>query len=174
MMSLLGLGIKVEGLEFLCGECTMLPSKNGKFPINSNLRLSMSLTKTVKKKIHVNETDGTGVIYFASALRIAQEIFEECILEKFLTLQQAMKEWGILIPIRAVQGDFLKPLQYSDEVEITLQLTRIGDRSFEITTRWMKGESLAFTSAIAHVCVTRTTFEPCPLPEDLRKWLTSP
>lgn len=131
------------------------------------------LTKRVKKKIHVNETDATGVIYFASALRIAQEIFEECILDQFSTLQLAMKDWGILIPIRSVQGDFLKPLFLSDEVEITLQLSRIGDRSFEISTSWVKDREIAFTSAIAHVCVTRSTFEPCPLPADLRTWLTS-
>lgn len=133
----------------------------------------MKLLKTVKRKIYVNETDATGVIYFASALRVAQEVFEEAILDKFSTLQEAMKDWGVLIPIRAVQGDFLKPLFLSDPVEISLEVTRIGDRSFEISTKWIKDNDLVFTSLIAHVCVNKTTFEPCPLPQALRNWLVS-
>lgn len=132
------------------------------------------VTKEVTKKILVNETDATGVVYFAAVLRIAQEIFELALLDRFSNLHQAMTAWKMVIPIRAVHGDFFKPMVLSEEVKIKLSISRIGEKSFEVSTTWTnKANEVTAATAITHVCVESSSFVTSPLPQELQNWLAS-
>src|SRR5690348_1392813 len=106
---------------------------------------------TRKISLRLFESDATEVLYFAQQFRMAQETFE-CFLEKEgFPLGQCLKEEKYLLPIVRAEADFLKPLRVGDEIEIGLQLDRIGNSSFTLISSFFLQKELAGRTKITHV-----------------------
>lgn len=109
---------------------------------------------TLKKKIRLNETDATGVIYFTNLLKFATEAFEEFLNGEVYS-----------IPIVSAKGTYLAPLFWNDEIQIKLILAKIGNSSFELHSEVKKCEVVAGRTEIVHV------FTGGSIPSELRRRL---
>ncbi len=90
-----------------------------------------------KRRIFLQETDATGVIYFTTILRYALEALELFLYEKGEGLSAVFSK-GYLLPIVHAEADIKTPLRVGDEIEIELFLGNIGNRSFSVETRMKK------------------------------------
>jgi len=121
--------------------------------------------------IRVQDTDATGVLYFANQLQISLEAFEEFMRVSGFSLTQMVETKKILLPIVHSEADYFLPLTIGEKVEVTLNFTRIGTTSFTYCTELKKGEELIGTASIVHVVYCPKAQESQPIPENLKSIL---
>ena len=81
---------------------------------------------TYLRKIRVQDTDATGVLYFANQLQIGLEAFEEYMHTQGLKVGKMIMEKNFLIPIVHAEADFFAPIYLSDELQLNLTFPKIG------------------------------------------------
>lgn len=99
--------------------------------------------KPYRTRVHVADTDSTGVLYFTALQRFALEAFESFLIE------QGFKLGEVFLPIVHAEADYTAPLKVWNEVEIQLCCSKIGKTSFTIESNLVGHGRVA----IVHVCV---------------------
>lgn len=125
-----------------------------------------------KRLIHVQDTDATGVLYFANQLQIGLEAFEHFMSEKGHSVGGMVCKGNFLLPIVHTEGDFLSPLTIGDKVLLKMEFTRIGTTSFTHESKFYKEGELVGTSAIVHVAFCPQKREKIPIPKELIEIIT--
>ncbi|MBI2743149.1 MAG: acyl-CoA thioesterase [Chlamydiales bacterium] len=125
-----------------------------------------------KTRIHLRDTDATGVLYFAEQFRLCLEAFENYLGESQLPLQKLIDESAFLLPIVHAESDYALPLYAGDEISIALSVGKIGTTSFTLQYKLFKQGKEAGHASIVHVTVSQETQKPVPIPEKLSKLLS--
>ena len=86
---------------------------------------------TYQTTVRLSDTDATGVLYFTQQLRMALEAFEQFLKERGFGLSK-LCDSPYLMPIVHAEADYLSALKVDDEIEISLSVEKIGNRSFSI------------------------------------------
>ncbi len=124
-------------------------------------------------RIHLRDTDATGVLYFTEQLRLALEAFEHLLSQSGITLQSLIQEGSFLMPIVHTESDYSAPLFAGDEVVIHLTLSHLGTSSFTLQAQLLKASIEVGKSSIVHATVSQVTKKAIPVPESLLKILTT-
>lgn len=127
-----------------------------------------------KRVIHLQDTDATGMLYFAQQLRLALEVFEDFLHERGQPLHSLISEKEYLMPIVHAEADYFSPLLVGDALTIELTIEKLGTSSFTLGYRYVddnegkeKGKAL-----IVHVTTSKKTWKSIPIPEELRECLS--
>ena len=129
------------------------------------------MTFVYERIIRVQDTDATGVLYFANQLQIALEAFEEFMRQSGFSLSKMIEEQKFLLPIVHSEADFYHPLRVGEEAVVALNFTRIGTKSFTHTSEVKKGDCLVGTASIVHAVYCPSKKISLPIPDELRKIL---
>lgn len=126
-----------------------------------------------KKVLRLNESDASGVLYFAQQFRLAQELFEEYLEAAGLPLGEYLKNGEYLLPVVHAEGDFLAPIRVGDAMELGLSVAKIGTSSFTLLCQFRSPQdgNLLGTTSIVHVAIARGQWKSMPIPEPLKKIL---
>ncbi len=124
---------------------------------------------TYKRKVRVQDTDATGVLYFANQLQIGLEAFEEFLHIKGLSIGEMVKKNHYLLPIVHAEADFFAPIHISDTLEVTLSFPKIGTTSFTHASDVLKDGEKVGAVEIIHVVYCPVKKEAIPIPEALKK-----
>lgn len=118
--------------------------------------------------IRLQETDATGVLYFAEQLKIALEAFEDFLIHKGFSLNQLI-ESPYLMPVVHAEADYFAPLKVGDRVNISVALHRLGEKSF--TLHYVFHDPVRAidvgTVTLIHVTVDGKTRSSLPIPESI-------
>ena len=81
---------------------------------------------------------------------------------------RALKEMGILTPVRAFDLEFLAAVTWDDELRLEVKVSDITQHSFSFIVRgFLKTDILAFSAAITYVTVSSDKKEKVQVPERL-------
>lgn len=127
---------------------------------------------TYRKRICLKETDATGVIYFSEQLNMASEAFEAFLTQEGFRLSEMIATMDFLMPIVHVEANYSSPMRVGDEIEIVLNLTKLGDRSFSLKSLFsdLNGKTLGDV-LIVHATISKETFIAVPIPSIINKCL---
>ncbi|MCG8457361.1 MAG: hypothetical protein MI919_13880, partial [Holophagales bacterium] len=64
--------------------------------------------------------------------------------------------------------EFLKPMSWDDELEVQVQTREVSERSFSLALRGTVEGATTFTAELTLVCISKETFRPVEIPEDLK------
>ncbi|HSW87010.1 MAG TPA: thioesterase family protein [Rhabdochlamydiaceae bacterium] len=122
-----------------------------------------------KTSIHLRDTDATGVLFFTEQLRLAVQAFEEYLKSTGSSLAALVDSCDCLMPIVHAEADFTAPLQMGDDIEITIELGRLGNSSFTLNYKFIRLEDQvsAGTASIVHTAVSKKTRSKIPMPKEL-------
>lgn len=124
---------------------------------------------TYVRKVRVQDTDATGVLYFANQLQISLEAFEEYLMIQGFSIGEMVKKNIFLLPIVHTKADFFAPIHISDVLEVTLTFPKIGTISFTHASEILKGGEKVGTVEIVHVVYCPEKKVGIPIPEELKK-----
>jgi len=130
-----------------------------------------SMSFVYERVIRVQDTDATGVLYFANQLKISLEAFEEFMRKFGFSLTQMIQEKNFLLPIVHTEANFFLPLTVGEKVDVALKFTHMGTTSFTYQTELIKEGKVTGTASIVHVVYCPLKQEPQPIPEILKKIL---
>jgi acyl-CoA thioester hydrolase len=120
-------------------------------------------------RVYWEDTDAGGVVYHASYLRFLERARTEWLRGQGIAQGMLREQHDVLMVVRALQLDFLKPARLDDELVATVQLTERRRASFTVTQELLRGGECLLQADVRVACLQASTFRPRALPE----WLVS-
>ncbi len=126
-----------------------------------------------RRKVRLQDTDATGVLYFPEQLKMALEVFEDFLSHHEISWRHLIDS-PYLLPVVHAEADYLAPVMVGDELEIYLTVQAVGTKSVTLSYRLVdpKRQLDVGTAKIIHVAVDKETRTSVPLPDFLRTILT--
>jgi len=130
---------------------------------------------THRRKVRLQDTDATGVLYFPEQLKMALEAFEDFLIHHQLPLRKLIEDSPYLLPVVHAEADYLAPVMVGDELDIHLTVEAVGTKSVTLIYRFVdtKRKIDVGTAKIIHVAVDKQTRQSVPIPDILRVVLLS-
>ncbi len=111
-------------------------------------------------------------MFFGRYLELAHRAYENFVRER---LSVDWNEWfnnaEWIVPVRALQVDFLKPLRGGSEGEIQTRVMKVGTSSFTHTYTFLSEEKRCAVVSLTSVFVEKKDFGKIPIPASLRQAL---
>ncbi len=126
------------------------------------------------RRVYLGDTDAAGVAYFAKAIEICHEAYEESLAQAGVSLQQILQAGKIILPITHAEIDFVRPLFCGDQLQINLVANLINQSEFAIAYQIYNVNNLDQILAQAktqHVCINPQIKKRVDLPFILLAWL---
>lgn len=128
---------------------------------------------TIEEPVRWSDIDRAGIIYYGQFLRFFEIAETELFRAVGLPYSEVFDRLDIWLPRVQIHFDFRKPLMLDDLIEVSAYVGRFGTKSltlrFEVSK---KGEAdLVAEGQVVLACVSRSTFESLPVPEEIRQKL---
>ena len=122
-------------------------------------------------RVYYEDTDAGGIVYHANYLKFAERARSEWVRALGLDQKRLREERGLIIVVRRMEVDFLRPALYDDLLEVTTTLRELGGARIELDQAVLRGDEKLFAAAVTLVCVGADG-RAARLPEDLRTLLS--
>lgn len=126
-----------------------------------------------KRVVRVQDTDATGVLYFANQLQIGLEALEDFFDSRGIPIGRMIEKKDYLLPVVHVEADFFAPIHVGDILELTLTFPKIGVTSFTHASDVFKKGKRVGTVTIVHVVYCPKKKKGVPVPQKIKKLFTT-
>jgi len=129
----------------------------------------------VQRTVLFGDCDPGGIIYTPRVAYYVAEAAGAFMTSRLGTSSARLAlQTGVLPPARLLHIEYLSPMTYDDQLEIEVSVEHIGERSYTLSVHARKlDRTPTFYARLVQVCVSAQTFQPVPLPDDLRARLES-
>jgi 1,4-dihydroxy-2-naphthoyl-CoA hydrolase len=135
-----------------------------------------------RRTVYLADTDAAGVVYFARAMNMCHEAYEESLAAAKISLQQLIADSavrqhppsGIAIPIVQAEISFFRPMFCGDKLLINLVAQQLSDNEFIVNYHIVLASSSEKKLAqgnTKHVCINPATRTRVKLPQTIIEWL---
>ena len=115
-------------------------------------------------RVYWEDTDAGGVVYHASYLCYLERGRTEWVRAQGIE-QQAMRERDDLVmAVREMRIDFLKPARLDDLLEVTVSLKERRAASFLVSQELFRGQECLLRADVRIACLHASSFKPRALP----------
>ena len=87
----------------------------------------------IKKHLEWGETDPAQIVFYPNYFRWFDAAGHELFKYLGISLKNLMENENIIVPILNVSAKFMKPLKYDDDFEIRPYISKINEKTIEIT-----------------------------------------
>jgi acyl-CoA thioester hydrolase len=77
------------------------------------------------------------------------------------------ERYGVIFVVRSAAIDYLAPGRFNDELQVTVELIKVGAGQIDLVQRVLRGDALLAKAAVKVASVARTTMRPTRLPQPL-------
>lgn len=114
-------------------------------------------------KVSFYNCDPAGIIFFGEVFKFAHSAYE-LFLNTIVPEINYFNHPELVLPIIKTSAQYLNPLKFGDEIKITVSVTRLLEKSFELTYNiYNKNNDLCVIVETVHLCVSKNTFTKVPL-----------
>ncbi len=125
---------------------------------------------TYQTKIHMQEIDAAGVMFYAHLFTLIHDAYEEFMTVHNLSLRDILEKKDYILPIVHSEADYKKPIRLGDILEIQLEANEFGAHSFDTQYTIVNQEKVLVALAkTVHVVISKQTHSPLPLPSEIKK-----
>ncbi len=128
---------------------------------------------TYSRTIRFQDTDAAGVVYFANALAMCHEAYEESLAASGINLKLFFGSQKVAIPIVHASVDFFHPMFCGDRINIYLTCKQLTREKFEIAYQivMIDSQHLAAKAISRHVCIDPILRNRKKIPAEIMQWL---
>jgi acyl-CoA thioester hydrolase len=120
-------------------------------------------------RVYWEDTDAGGVVYHASYLRFLERARTEWLRAQGVDQSQLKEQHGIVLVVRSMSLDFLKPALLDDALQASVRLSKRAGASLLIDQELMRGDLCLLRASAKIACLDAAAFSPRPLPDWLAK-----
>ena len=131
-------------------------------------RLQAGASFTWPVRVYWEDTDGTGIVYYANYLRFLERARTEWLRAKGYDQQEIARRHGVVFVVRSVALEFLKPARLDDELDVTATLKDVGAASIELEQRIERDSVSLLAGSVKLACVRIAAVQPARIPRELR------
>ncbi len=126
-----------------------------------------------RRRILFGDCDPGGIIYTPRVSHFVIEANLEFLSERLGgPAERQLFAMGIAPPARSLHVEFLKPMSWDDELEVSVQVKEIRTHAFALSFDGMVAGENTFSAELTMVCISTETFKPVNIPDALRNALT--
>ena len=125
------------------------------------------MTHTHPLRVYYEDTDAGGIVYHANYLKFCERARSEWVRGLGIDQRALKAERGLIIVVRRMEVDFLRPALYDDALTVTTRLRILGGARIELDQSVLRGPDTLFAAAVTLVCVGPDG-RAARLPDDLR------
>ena len=126
------------------------------------------------RTVYLHDTDAAGVVYFASAMQMCHEAYEESLLVAGIKLSEAIAAGKIAIPITHAEIDFFRPVFFGDRLTIELTANQLKNSEFALAYSIYSASEphqLVIKASTKHVSINPQTRTRIFLPQTIVEWI---
>ena len=121
---------------------------------------------TTERIVEFGMCDIGGILFFSRIFEIAHSAYEEFILTGDLENNYFENE-EIAIPLISASSDFHKPISLHEVLKINIEVSKIGNSSFQLTTTFFNESSSAKATVVTtHIFVEKKDFKKTNIPDE--------
>jgi acyl-CoA thioester hydrolase len=109
-------------------------------------------------RVYYEDTDAAGVVYYANYLKYMERARTEWLRSIGFEQTDVAREHGVIFVVRSAA---------IDELQVTVELTKVGAGQIDLVQRVSRGDALLATANVKLVCVGRATMRPTRIPQPL-------
>lgn len=130
----------------------------------------MQSTYTTTRRVEFHDTDAAGIMHFSTFFTFMEEAEHELL--RHLGLSVYLDENGgkISWPRVSASCDFQDSVRFEDEVEISVAIERLGEKSVTYTFQFRHGQREIARGKMTSVCCRILVDEP-PRPIPIPEWI---
>ena len=118
-------------------------------------------------RVYYEDTDAAGIVYYANYLKYMERARTEWLRSIGFEQTDVAREHGVIFVVRSAAIDYLQPGRFDDELQVTVELTKVGAGQIDLVQRVSRGDALLATANVKLVCVGRATMRPTRIPQPL-------
>ena len=133
-------------------------------------------TFTTERRVQFAETDMAGIAHFANFFRWMEEAEHAFFRSAGLSVSMRHEGHHIGWPRVAVSCEFSGPVRFEDKVELTLRVTKVGEKSFNYDVEFsLAGRRVALGKSTSVCCVLANDgkMRSVAIPDAIRAKLTA-
>lgn len=140
-----------------------------KSSLNGDRQIRSILMFIAKNQVRMHDTDMAGRLYFPRQFRFAHDALEDFLDHEGLNFQQLFHHEDFIIVIVHAEADYYQQVRVGDQLEIHVEVERIGNTSFVIKYQIFKlDKALVGSAKTIHVALDANTLTKVPLPSKMR------
>lgn len=121
-------------------------------------------------RVYYEDTDAGGVVYYANYLKFLERARSEWLRAKGVEQPELLREYSVLLVVRKVAVNYLKPAKFNDELIVTARIASVGRARAEFH-QTIEREHVLVDARIEIACVHASGFKPAPFPDVLKNLL---
>ena len=129
------------------------------------------MTHEVRYRVHYEDTDMAGVVYYANYLKFIERGRSEALREAGVD-QRAMRDAGVVFVVKSLKADYHAPGRYDDMLTVHTNLIELKRASATLAQSVTCDGVKLFEAEVRIACMS-TAGKPVRLPEIASKALTS-
>ncbi|MDE0941406.1 MAG: tol-pal system-associated acyl-CoA thioesterase [Alphaproteobacteria bacterium] len=122
-------------------------------------------------RIHWEDTDAAGIVYYANYLRFIERARSDLVGERGVDQAALLADGGVVFPVRRCEIDYLQPASLDDRLEVRTTLRKLGGASLNMDQDIYRGEEKLIQAKVRLACIDGTG-RPRRLPDQVRTALT--
>ena len=120
------------------------------------------------RRVRFQDVDAAGIIFYPRVLEYFSDAYMSWLQEAGIDIPRTLELGEIGFPLVRAEAEYLRPLRFGDVIAVEIFAAKVGETSFTIGYRIRTGTGrLASIGQTAHVCIDRTTFRACSIPDEL-------
>ena len=129
------------------------------------------MTHEARYRVHYEDTDMAGVVYYANYLKFIERGRSEALREAGVD-QRAMRDEGVVFVVKSLKADYHAPGRYDDMLTVTTDLLQMKGASATLAQSVFCEAVKLFEAEVRIACMS-TAGKPVRLPEIAAKALKS-
>ena len=125
------------------------------------------MTHSFPVRVYYEDTDAGGIVYHANYLKFTERARSEWVRDLGVDQRRLKAEQGIIIVVRRIEADYLRPALYDDLLAVTSEVKALGGSRIEMEQQVLRGQEVLFRAQVTLVCIGPNG-RALRLPEDLR------
>lgn len=117
-------------------------------------------------RVYIEDTDAGGIVYYVNYLKFMERARTEW-LRTFGYQHYTLAEENYLFVVQSANVRYLTPARIDDELQVEVQLLKLGRASFVFLQRVMRGNELICEADVRVGCIQEDSFKPTSIPDDL-------
>jgi acyl-CoA thioester hydrolase len=130
------------------------------------------LVHSMKLRVYYEDTDASGIVYYANYLKFAERGRTELMRELGFAHSGIIADSGVVFTVRRLSADYLLPARLDDRLSVTTRVKEIGGATLLLDQRICRDDSLLVALEILVACVGPDG-RPRRVPAELRAALNS-
>ena len=119
----------------------------------------------IKHRVIYADTDHGGFVYYGKYLEFLERARTELIRESGVSIAELAKK-GFIAPVVHVSVDYKAPARYDDELEIEVEITKIGTTSLTFEYKIYSDSTLSLEATTVNVFVNKD-MKKVPIPKEI-------